>query len=87
KPVKILNDTLTAPLSLDTYTEILGIKTNFLAEVKDTVPMGFNAVQSALMGNYESSFKDILKRTMEGDGCQQLGIIATQQETCSEPLW
>jgi hypothetical protein len=87
KPVRVLNDTLTAPLSLENYIDILGAGEGFLTEVKDTVPMGYSAVQTALMGNYESSFKDILQRTMKGDGCQQLGIIATQQETCSEPLW
>ena len=87
KPVKVLNKELTLPHNIDYYIDILGVSNNFLSEVKDTVALGFNAVQSALMGNYESSFKDILKRTMEGDGCKQLGIIATQQETCSEPLW
>ena len=87
KPVKILNDTLTVPLSLEAYVEILGADSNFLSEIRETVPMGYSAVQTALMGNYESSFKDIMQRTIAGDGCEQLRTIITQQETCSEPLW
>ena len=51
------------------------------------VPMQNNATSEALINNVENVFKDILVRTMDGNGCQQLKIIATEQEEISEPLW
>ena len=34
--------------------------------------------------NVENVFKDILVKTMDGNGCQQLKVIATEQETISK---
>ena len=51
------------------------------------VPMQNNATSEALINNVENVFKDILVKTMDGNGCQQLKIIATEQEEVSEPLW
>ena len=46
-----------------------------------------NAVMNALLGNRESSFLNILKKTKLGKGCEQLKLIATDQENTSEPMW
>tara|TARA_R110002153_G_scaffold134370_1_gene283690 strand:- start:218 stop:3019 length:2802 start_codon:yes stop_codon:yes gene_type:complete len=46
-----------------------------------------NAVMQTLMGNTEASFKDIIAKTMNGKGCEQLRTIWKDQENCSEPMW
>jgi hypothetical protein len=44
-------------------------------------------VNDLLTGNMKTSFKRILKKTAQGTGCNQLKIIATQQDQIDEPLW
>ena len=46
-----------------------------------------SALMDALIGNQESSFKDILRKTAKGHGCDQLKIIVKDQKEISEPLW
>jgi len=41
----------------------------------------------ALMGNYQSKFKTILLKSVEGTGCAQIDFIYSNQETVEEPLW
>lgn len=41
----------------------------------------------ALMGNYQSKFKTILLKSVEGNGCAQIDFIYSNQETVEEPLW
>jgi hypothetical protein len=41
----------------------------------------------ALMGNYESKFKTILIKSLEGEGCAQMVHIFENQATLEEPLW
>jgi hypothetical protein len=50
-------------------------------------PPEADAVTRALMGNRESRFKDILVKTKEGRGCEQLAYIIREQATMSEPMW
>lgn len=84
KPVTILGDFLSEPLPIQQYVDIIGV--DFLDGVKE-VPKEYNAIQSALIGNYESSFRMILEKTMKGEGCAQIGHIVANQAACSEPLW
>jgi hypothetical protein len=39
------------------------------------------------MGNKQNKFKDIIVKTMNGTGCEQLKTIWKDQENCSEPMW
>ena len=41
----------------------------------------------ALMGNFEHSFKNILVKSVQGNGCAQLAYIYENQESLPEPLW
>jgi hypothetical protein len=54
---------------------------------KRMVPSGASSVMNALMGNKQNKFKDIIVKTMNGTGCEQLKTIWKDQENCSEPMW
>lgn len=41
----------------------------------------------ALMGNYESKFKTILIKSLQGEGCAQITYAYENQESLEEPLW
>jgi len=41
----------------------------------------------ALLGNYQSKFKTILIKSIQGEGCAQLAHIYENQDTVEEPLW
>lgn len=41
----------------------------------------------ALMGNYESKFKTILMKSLNGEGCEQIANAFRNQEVLEEPLW
>jgi hypothetical protein len=41
----------------------------------------------ALLGNYQSRFKTILLKSVQGEGCAQLAHIYENQDTVEEPLW
>lgn len=72
------------PMDFDKFSELLGGPV-ILAPTRAS--SGANAVMQTLMGNTESSFKDIIAKTMRGNGCQQLMDIWRDQENCSEPMW
>ena len=63
-------------------TEFIPIPTKSTHAGKNT-----NAVMDALLGNRESSFLGILKKTKLGKGCEQLKLVATDQKNTSEPMW
>lgn len=41
----------------------------------------------ALMGNYQSKFKTILLKSLNGEGCEQIANAFRNQEVLEEPLW
>jgi hypothetical protein len=41
----------------------------------------------ALMGNYQSKFKTILIKSLQGEGCAQIANAYENQESLEEPLW
>ena len=51
------------------------------------IPSGSNAIMDRLIGNRVNTFKDIVLKTRDGVGCEQLGNILYSQEDISEPLW
>ena len=70
------------PVDFDAFSELLG--TPPIAPPRHFANMGAPFPEPA---NIENRFKDILQKTMNGTGCEQLHQIATQQAECSEPLW
>ena len=46
-----------------------------------------DATTMALMGNYQSTFKNILIKSLNGEGCAQIAYAYENQETLAEPLW
>jgi len=48
---------------------------------------GANAVMNAALSNREYRFKDILRKTNQGDGCTQIHNALTNPNEVSEPIW
>jgi Domain of unknown function (DUF927) len=45
------------------------------------------SLADAILGNFNTKFKQIMLRTAEGKGCPQLGHIVKNQSEIEEPLW
>jgi len=73
-------------IPFDIFKSLLG-ESPTSALKKPYVPKEADAVMQALIGNYTSSFKTILMKTVKGEGCPQLEYIVRNQEHMSEPLW
>tara|TARA_B100000131_G_scaffold122660_1_gene119780 strand:+ start:8173 stop:10986 length:2814 start_codon:yes stop_codon:yes gene_type:complete len=71
----------------DKFSSLLGV--DFVPAPTRPAPKAksTNAVMDALLGNRESRFKDILKKTQAGRGCEQIKLIVKDQENTSEPMW
>ena len=54
---------------------------------KDYTPSVADPMMMALAGNYQSRFKTIMMKTVNGGGCAQLKDIVMNQATMSEPQW
>lgn len=70
---------------IDVFKEYLG--TELIPVPTKHIPFGSNAVMDALLGNNKNVFKDIVLKTHEGTGCEQIKNILKNQEDISEPLW
>ena len=68
----------------DTFSELLGGEP--IPVPTKHIPKELSQTMHNLMGNQENVFKDILVKTLRGDGCQQLKDIIQHQEETSEPL-
>jgi hypothetical protein len=90
KLVTILGTSWPDPIALAAFGDLIGMETapaglGFTAlQLPDSAA---NAVMTNLMGNTQSSFKEILSKSINGKGCEQLRLIVTDQATCSEPMW
>ena len=82
KQVSVINEGKL--VDFDDFAELVGVD---LTPTPTAVEEGTDAFMDALLNNKENSFKDIMKKTAGGRGCEQLKIIATDQENCSEPMW
>ncbi|MAO24710.1 MAG: hypothetical protein CMJ25_28515 [Phycisphaerae bacterium] len=82
KQVKVLNEG--GLVDFDEFARLIGIDT---VPVPTKVGDSTSAFIDALHANKENSFKDIMKKTAAGRGCEQLKIIATDQSNTSEPMW
>jgi len=72
-------------VDFDKFSTLLG--GGLIPVPKIMAPAGSNAVMNALIGNRQNKFKDIIAKTMNGTGCEQLRTIWQDQENCSEPMW
>ena len=82
-PVEFFGVSMPEPVVLEEFTSKLGV----LAKPVTTLNLGSDALLDAYVENSENVFKTIMKKTVEGRGCEQLKYIALQQEEVSEPLW
>ncbi|MAN64237.1 MAG: hypothetical protein CMI60_20075 [Parvibaculum sp.] len=73
-------------VDFDEFYELLGGK-DLVFPPKKYMPAAPNAMMQSLMGNTESSFRQILEKTYNGNGCEQLRLIYAEQEECTEPMW
>ena len=83
--VEFLADDHPDDVDFDKFSLLLG--GGLIPVPKKMTPTGSNAVMDALMGNKQNKFKDIIVKTMNGTGCDQLKTIWKDQENCSEPMW
>lgn len=72
------------PIDFDYFAEKIGVHQ---IPVAHPVHQSSSALMDALVGNKESVFKSILKKTISGNGCEQLKQLVTNQAEVSEPLW
>ena len=82
KQVKVLHEG--GAIDFDDFAKAIGVDT---IPVPTLVGDSTSAFMDALHANRENSFKDIMKKTAAGRGCEQLKIIATDQANTSEPMW
>ena len=80
--VSLFGVDLPEPVVLSEFVAKLGV----LKPVTN-IDLGTDALYEAYADNSENVFKTIIKKTIEGRGCEQLRFIATKQEEVSEPLW
>ena len=72
------------PVDFQLFKDIFKVQDNPLA---GAIKRPLDAVTKALLDNKPSSFKLILKKSAEGNGCNQILNAVLNQETTSEPLW
>jgi len=82
-PVEFLGLEIPEPVVLEDFTSKLGV----LAKPVIKIDLGTDALYEAYAENSENIFKTIMKKTVEGRGCEQLKYIAMNQSEVSEPLW
>lgn len=82
-PVEFFGVATPEPVVLEEFTSKLGV----LAKPVINIDLGEDALYSAYADNAENVFKTIIKKTVEGRGCEQVKFIATRQSEVSEPLW
>lgn len=75
---------LSQPMTFEDFAERMGP----LVDVKKPyAPKELDDFTKAVIGNKQSRFRTILKKTANGSGCEQLRMVAEDQENIEEPLW
>lgn len=82
-PVALLGKDMATPVDLSEFIEKLG----GVAPKLPALDLGPDALQEALNENKEFSFGRIMRKTSEGNGCEQLKHITIHQNSVDEPLW
>jgi hypothetical protein len=80
--VNFLGSATPDPVNFDAFSELLGGE-------GVTPPKRFTGTGTPFIEpiNTENRFIDILQKTFNGTGCEQLRQIAEDQANCTEPLW
>jgi len=73
------------PVDFDHFSELLGGVP--IPVPKKTYPTKWNAVANVMAGNTEVSFKEILTKTMQSKGCEQLRRAVTEPNEVVEAVW
>jgi hypothetical protein len=75
---------LSQPMTFEDFAERMGP----LVDVKKPyAPKELDDFTKAVIGNKQSRFRTILKKTANGFGCEQLRMVVEDQENIEEPLW
>jgi len=75
---------LSQPMTFEDFAERMGP----LVDVKKPyAPKELDDFTKAVIGNKQSRFRTILKKTANGSGCEQLRMVVEDQENIEEPLW
>lgn len=75
---------LSGSIEFDDFAERMGP----LLEAKKLYnPKELDDFTKAVIGNKQSRFRTILKKTASGFGCEQLRLVVEDQESIEEPLW
>ena len=72
------------PMTYDDFVSCIG---PLQPRKKSFQPRQLDAFTQALMGNRQSRFKTILMKTENGEGCEQLKYIISNQDKADEPSW
>lgn len=88
--VLVMGKTVPRPTDLDKFASCIGFDPDsppVLRKPKQELDSSFSATDDLLAGNINARFKNILQKSAARRGCEQLVVIATDQENISEPLW
>jgi len=75
---------LSEPMEFDDFVQRMG---PLLEAKKPYNPKELDDFTKAVIGNKQSRFRTILKKTASGLGCEQLRLVVEDQENIEEPLW
>ena len=75
---------LSKPMEFDDFVQRMG---PLLEAKKPYNPKELDDFTKAVIGNKQSRFRTILKKTASGFGCEQLRLVVEDQENIEEPLW
>ena len=74
-------------VSLSAFSEKLPVVDPLDIPGKKPFTRQMDPMTLALMGNYQSKFKTILIKSVNGEGCEQIANAFRNQDTLEEPLW
>jgi hypothetical protein len=84
KPVTVMHEA--APVDFEEFYKTLGVRQEMLTPV-ETPKRELTELAKSLQDNTISRFETILKRSLEGDGCQQLADCYENRDNLSEGRW
>ena len=84
--VTLINEE-TERVGYERLVELFGAEPVKEEPAPDFIPKKMSSMMEALLGNRIKRFKNIMIRSAEDDGCQQLVHCFENQETLEEPLW
>ncbi len=83
-PLKVEVLRTAPPVEFAEFRKLMGVKEGATVQ---SMRVPLDEVTKNLLANKPSEFKVILKKSIAGEGCNQLLTAVQEQETTSEPLW